>query len=132
LTLMSFCLGAGATGLILRDLHYSSMLTALAAALGAVAFYALIVKPLFALAFKVASTPSKALEGATATTATAASKFDNSGRGIIKLNIDGQIVRVLAMLDADDRIDADQIKPGDSLTVTSVDGHTNTCTVARF
>jgi len=132
LTLMSFCLGAGATGLILRDLHYSSMLTALAAALGAVAFYALIVRPLFAFAFKFVSQPSKALEGATAKTAEAASKFDASGRGVVTLNVDGQIVRVLAELEQDDRLNFDTIRPGDSLTITAVDGHKNTCKVARM
>jgi len=132
LTLMSFCLGAGATGLIVRDLHASSTFTALAAALGAVAFYALIVKPLFALAFRFVSEPSKALEGATAKTAEAASKFDASGRGVVTLNVDGQLVRVLAELEQDDRLAFDTIRPGDSLTITAVDGHTNTCKVARM
>jgi len=132
LTLMSLCLGAGATGLIVRDLHFSSMFTALAAALGAVVFYALIVKPLFALAFKFVSQPSKALDGATAKTAEAASKFDKTGRGVITLNVDGQLVRVLAQLEQDDRQNSETIRPGDTLTVTAVDGHSNTCRVTRM
>jgi lysylphosphatidylglycerol synthetase-like protein (DUF2156 family) len=132
LTLMSVCLGAGATGMILQSRHFSAMLTMIAAALGAVAFYALIVRPLFAVAFKFVSEPSKALEGTTAQTALAASKFDESGRGVVKLNVDGQVVRVLAELEQDDRLDAGLIRPGDPLTITAVDGRTNTCKVARL
>lgn len=132
LTLLSLSLGAGATGLLLQHSRWPATLTALAAALGAVAFYGLIVRPLMTLVFQFASKPSLALEGSTAKTAEAASKFDDTGRGVVKLNVDGQIVRVLAELDPDDRLHADLIKPGDSLTVTAVNGHTNTCTVARL
>lgn len=132
LTLMSLCLGAGATGLILQSRHLPEMMTAIAAAIGGVAFYTFVVRPVFSLAYKFVSQPSKALEGTMAKTAEAASRFDASGRGVVMLNVDGQLVRVLAELEAEDRPSADMIKPGDALTVTAVDGRANTCRVARL
>ena len=132
LTLMTLCLGAGATGLLVRDQHWSGMVTGLVAALGAVGLNVLIVRPMLGLVFRFASKPSLALEGTRAKTAEAASKFDESGRGVVTVNVDGQVVRVLANLEAEDRPNAGLIKPGDSLTVTAVDGHSNSCTVARF
>lgn len=131
-TLMSLCMGAGATGLILRDRHLPEAMSALAASIGAVAFYGLVVKPMSTFIFKFASKPSLALEGTTAKTAEAAGKFDQSGRGIVTLNVDGQLVRVLAELEQDDRSTFDMIKPGEQLTVTAVDGRRNTCRVARM
>lgn len=132
LTLFSLCLGAGATGLMLKHAHLTPSMIAAVAAVGGLVFYSAIVRPVWSLVFKFASKPSKALEGATANTAEAASKFDENGKGVVKLSIDGQVVRVLANLEVDDRLDADSIRPGDKLTVTSVDGRSNTCRVTRL
>ena len=132
LTLFSLCLGAGATGLLLRPVHLAPLLTALAALIGGMVFFGLLVRPLWTLIFKFASTPSAALNGMVARQAEALGGFDAQGRGLVGLTVDGQWVRVLATLETDDRADAPRIRAGDRLTVTSVDGRANTCRVARI
>jgi hypothetical protein len=132
LAFLSICLGVGATGLILQHHLASHAATAILAATGGLALYGLAVRPLTALIFRFESEPSKALEGVTAHTVEAASHFDTAGKGIVLLNVDGQIVRVLATLDAQDQAKAGSIEPGETLTVVSVDGHKNTCRVARL
>lgn len=130
LTLFSLCLGIGATGLLLKPLHWAMLSTALAAAGGGLAFYGLIVRPLWGLIFQFASTPSRALEGTVAQTAEALTRFDERGRGLVRLTIDGQLVRVLAVLEPEDR--AAGALPGEKLLVTAVDGRTNSCRVSRL
>jgi len=130
LTLFSLCLGVGATGLLLKPLHWAGWLTGLAAALGGAAFYGLVVRPLWGLIFQFASTPSRALEGMVAQSAEALTRFDARGQGLVRLTIDGQLVRVLATLEAD--AGAPDVRPGDRLLVTGVDGRANTCRVSRL
>ena len=132
LAIFSLCLGAGATGLLLRPAHLAAATVALAAVLGGLVFFGLLVRPLWNLLFKFASKPSAALEGMVASQAEAVTGFDGRGRGLVGLTIDGQWVRVLATLEADDQIDAPAVKPGERLTVISVDGRANTCRVARL
>lgn len=131
LTIFSTCLGAGATGLLMKHVHWHSYEIGLAAAAGGVVFYLLLVRPVWSTIFRFASKPSEALAGARAQTAEAVSRFDASGRGVVRLTVDGQIVRVLAMLEADD-VGHTPVEPGDRLTVTSVDGRTNSCRVTRL
>lgn len=130
LTLFSLCLGIGATGLLLKPLHWATLFTALAAASGGLAFYGLVVRPLWGLIFQFASTPSRALEGTVAQTAEALTRFDERGRGLVRLTIDGQFVRVLATLEPEDRAAA--VLPGEKLLVTAVEGRTNSCRVSRL
>ena len=132
LTIFSVCVGVGATGLLLKHLRLPSVWVIVAALVGGLFFYGLVIRPLWGLIFRFASTPSLALEGAVAREAEAQSSFDASGKGLVGLTIDGQIVRVLATLEADERPEAPKIRPGDKLTVTSVDGKTNSCRVARL
>ncbi len=132
LTFFSVCLGMGATGLLLKHLHLRTGLVALAALLGGMVFYGLLIRPLWNVMFRFASTPSTALAGTVAKEAEALTRFDATGKGLVRVTIDGQIVRILATLEADDRTEAPVIHPGDRLTVTSVDGRTNSCRVARL
>ena len=132
LAIFSVCLGAGAAGLLLRPVHLAAILTALLAVAGGLTFFGLLVRPIWNLLFKFASTPSAALEGMVARQAEAVSGFDGRGRGLVGLTLDGQWVRVLATLEADDRGDAAAVRPGEKLTVISVDGRRNTCRVARL
>ncbi len=132
LAIFSVCLGAGAAGLLLRPAHLATVLTALLAVAGGLTFFGLGVRPLWNLLFRFASTPSAALEGMVARQAEAVSAFDGRGRGLVGLSVDGQWVRVLATLEADDRADAAAVRPGEKLTVISVDGRRNTCRVARL
>ncbi len=132
LAIFSVCLGAGAAGLLLHPAHLAAILTAVLAVAGGLTFFGLLVRPIWNLLFKFASTPSAALEGMVAGQAEAVSAFDGRGRGLVGLTLDGQWVRVLATLEADDRADAAAVRPGEKLTVISVDGRRNTCRVARL
>jgi hypothetical protein len=132
MVIFSVCLGAGATGLLLKPAHLPNLWSVMAAVLGGLMFYLLIVRPLSGVIFQFASKPSLALEGALSQSAEALTPFDASGKGIVRLNIDGQLVRVLATLEADDRLKSASIQPGEQLTVIAVDGRTNTCRVARL
>ena len=132
LAIFSLCLGAGATGLLLRPAHLAAALTALVALLGGIVFFGLLVRPIWNLLFQFASKPSAALEGMVARQAEAVTGFDGRGRGLVGLTIDGQWVRVLATLEAEDQAGSPAVRPGEQLTVISVDGHTNTCRVARL
>jgi hypothetical protein len=130
--LFSICLGAGATGLLVKHLNLISPLVALCAATGGIVFFGLMVRPLMSLVLNFASTPSKALDGVISEPAEVLSRFDSSGKGLVKLTVDGQFVRVLATLEDSDRASASEINPGDRLVVTSIDGHSNACKVARI
>ena len=132
LTLFSLCVGIGATGLLLRPLRLTDVVWASLAAVGGLVFYGLIVRPLWGLIFQFASTPARALEGSVAGVAEALSRFDASGKGLVRLTVDGQLIRILAYLESDERGEAVLVQPGDTLTVISVDGHANTCRVARL
>ena len=132
LTFFSLCLGMGATGLLLKHLHLRTGLVAGAALLGGLVFYGLLIRPLWNVMFRFASTPSTALAGAVAREAEALTRFDSTGKGLVRVIIDGQIVRILATLETDDRPAAEVVRPGDRLTVTGVDGHTNSCRVTRL
>lgn len=131
LTIFSLCLGAGATGLLVRH-ALSPVLTALASMCGGAAFYGLIIRPLWALIFRFASTPARALEGTVAASAEALTRFDERGQGLVRLTVDGQIVRVLAHLETDERSQGGAVRPGDQLIVTSVDEQKNVCRVSRL
>ena len=132
LTLFSLCLGIGGTGLLLRPSHLAPVLGMLIALLGGLVFYGLLVRPVWNLMFRFASKPSAALEGMVSHQAEALGRFDERGRGLVGLTIDGQWVRVLALLETDTQAEAPTIQPGDQLTVTSVDGRANTCHVTRL
>lgn len=131
LTFFSVCLGMGATGLLLKHLHLRTSFVALAALLGGIVFYGLLIRPLWNIMFRFASTPSTALAGTVAQEAEALTRFDSTGKGLVRVTIDGQLVRILATLEPEDRAEG-VVRPGDRLTVTSVDGRTNSCHVARL
>lgn len=131
LALFSVCLGAGAAGLLLKPLHLPAALVAAAALLMGMAFYGLLVRPLWNVLFRFASTPSTSLAGTVAHEAEALTRFDAAGKGLVRVTVDGQLVRILATLEPEDRAEG-AVRPGDRLTVTSVDGRTNSCRVARL
>ncbi len=130
LTFFSLCLGAGATGLLLKHLHLPAGVVGGAALAGGLLLYGAVIRPLSGLMLRFASTPSLALEGTLAREAEALTSFDAAGKGLVRLNVDGQTVRVLATLELDDR--AAGVRRGERLVVTQVDGHSNSCRVARL
>lgn len=127
LLVFSVSLGAGATGMVLEKSLKNGTTLALLALLGGLAFYFLIARPMLGVALKFASKPAQTLADSVASDAEAMSRFDERGQGIVKLNVDGRLVRLLAQLDSP----AD-VSPGDRLVVLSVDTKRNTCRVARL
>jgi hypothetical protein len=130
INIFSTCLGAGAAGLLCKHFHPEVVVAILIAAIGGVGFNILITKPLMSLLLNFASTPSKALDGSLAEPAEVISRFDSSGKGLVNLIVDGQVIRVLAVLEEKDRDKAPEIMPGDKVLVTYVDTHTNACRVS--
>ena len=131
LAFFSLCLGAGATGLLLKHLHLPLGLVVGAVLLGGAVFYGLIIRPLWNVLFRFASTPSTSLAGTVAHEAEALTRFDAAGKGLVRVTVDGQLVRIIATLEPEDRAEG-AVRPGDRLTITSVDGHTNSCHVTRL
>ena len=121
MTLFSLCLGAGAAGMITGRWWW--------AVLGGLLFWKLVIEPLEELVLRFASEPSKNLEGARTTEATAQSRFDSNGQGMVTLTVDGQVRRVLATLAEGETT---EVAVGEKLVVVDVDTKRNTCRVARL
>jgi len=127
--LFSAVLGFGITGLLFRPLIGGVVLAAAAVA-GGVLFEAAVVRPVWNLLFRFASTPAASLEGSLLTEATATSGFDANGQGIVALEVDGQMVQCLGTLRAMDRELGVRVRSGDVLRVEDVDPARNRCTVS--
>jgi len=127
--IFSFMVGAGGVGL---SVPFHGAVQAVGAVVGGVLFDRLLVTPFWNLLMKFASPPSENLNGAVATEVKLVSRFDDHRRAVVELVVDGQISRVLAELDENEKSSASEFNPGDMLMVTSVDGKSNTCKVMRF
>jgi translation initiation factor IF-1 len=55
--------------------------------------------------------------------------FDGNGQGLVALDVDGQIVQLLATLSADDRARGARVRSGDVVRVSSIDAARNRCIV---
>ncbi len=131
LDLFALATGAGLTGIFLRHQIANGPLTAIGALCGALVFDFLLLKPLINLMFKAASPPSEGLEGTVSKTAVAATNFDRSGKGLIKLILDGQTVQLLGNLDQVETKSGVTVCKGDSVIILEVDAKRNVCRVSR-
>ena len=127
LRLFSFSLGAGAGGMALGSLVRSPWILAIVAGLAGLAFYKFVVKPLWKAVRQFESKPAENLSASVAREAIADSRFDASGKGIVTVKVDGQVVRLLAQLE-----EIVPVAPGDKLVVTKIDGVKNTCRVTKL
>jgi hypothetical protein len=128
--IFSFCLGAGVAGTVCQTLVAAAFLPWIAVA-GALAFNLGVVKPIMGFAMKFVSKPSEGLEGAIAHTATAVTRFDASGRGLIMMTVDDQNVQLLATLETAELHRGGQVNKGDEVVVIEVDSAKNTCRVSK-
>ena len=129
LRIFGIVLGIGATGLLLQILtKLPSLVILLLALLAGVAFYHLAIQPLYKLVLQFASNPAKNLVSAKGQDATADSRFDAQGRGIVTVVIDGQLMRLLATLDGEPQ----PVEAGEKLLVVSVDTKRNQCKVVKL
>jgi len=128
--LFSFFLGFGAVGELLRPVTGGIVLAAAAVA-GAVLFERFVVSPLWNLSMRFASTPASMLESAVTDEATAVTAFDANGQGIVSVEVDGQIVQILATLRGDDRLlGGPRIRAGQRVRIEEVDAGRNCCTIS--
>ncbi|MCX5766430.1 MAG: hypothetical protein NTZ43_04285 [Gemmatimonadetes bacterium] len=131
----SVLVGFGTTGIILRGLLGAipvvGPIAVLAAAVaGGVLFELLLVGPFWNFLFRFASNPALTLESALTDTAMAVTGFDANGQGLIAVDVDGQVVQVLASLRADDRGEARRVRAGEMVRIEEVDTARGRCVVS--
>jgi hypothetical protein len=126
----SLLVGFGATGLLLQ--HYISGVLQLGVALlGALVFERLLVRPIWSLAARFASDPALTLETGVMDEAEAVTGFNRQGEGLVRLDLDGQIVQLLGVLSSSERAAGVRVVAGDRLLVEAVDPARQRCTVSR-
>ena len=124
----SVLVGFGAAGLLLRPILAEPGL--LVASLGGgIGFEWLAVGPLWRFLFRFASAPAMTLESAVEDEARAVTSFDTNGHGLVAVELDGQVVQLLATLTAAERNTARKVRAGDRLRIEAVDTARNRCTV---
>jgi hypothetical protein len=119
--------GFGAGGLLAAPLGEPWRLGA--AILAAAAFEALLVGPLWRFLFRFESRPALTLESAVEDDARAVTGFDANGCGLVALEVDGQIVQLLAQLVPDERSRGVRVRSGDLVRIADVDAARGRCTV---
>jgi hypothetical protein len=125
--LFSVLVGFGAGGLVAEPL--GGTLQLIAAIVGAVVFEAVLVGPLWRFLFRFESRPALTLESAIEDDAQAVTGFDANGCGLVALEVDGQIVQLLATLNADERARGVRVRAGDVVRVANVDPARGRCIV---
>jgi hypothetical protein len=124
----SVLVGFGAGGLLLRPVLGEPAL--LFAALGSgLLFEWLLVAPVWRFFFRFASPPAQTLESVVSDEALAVTSFDVNGNGLVAVELDGQVVQLLATLNASERSAARKVRAGDRLRIEAVDDTRNRCTV---
>jgi hypothetical protein len=125
--LFSLFVGFGAGGLAATSLGEPWRLGA--AIIVAVAFEALLVGPLWRFLFRFESRPANTLESAIEDEARAVTGFDANGNGLVALDVDGQVIQLLATLAPEDRSRGVRIRSGDTVRIAEVDAERGRCTV---
>jgi hypothetical protein len=127
--LFSFLLGLGLSGELLRDTLANSALLG-ASVIGAIVFERAVVTPLWNLAMRFASNPAETLDAALTDEAVAVTAFDANGQGIVSVEVDGQIVQILATLQPSDRQLGVRVRAGQRVRIEDVNAAANQCTVS--
>lgn len=128
-TLFSVCLGLGTTGLLLRNALQGPALFAVAVA-GGWAFERFVFAPIWNFTLRFASAPALTLESALMGEATAVTRFDANGQGLIAIEVDGHMVQLLGTLDSSTRAMRTPVLAGTRLRIEDVDAARNRCTVS--
>jgi hypothetical protein len=125
--LFAMLVGFGAGGLLAAPLGEPWRIGA--AILAAVGFESLLVGPLWRFLFRFESQPAVTLDSAIEDDARAVTGFDANGCGLVAVDVDGQIVQLLATLDADDRSRGVRIRTGDLVRISEIDPARGSCIV---
>jgi hypothetical protein len=126
----SLLVGFGATGLLFQR-HLSGLVQFGIALVGGIVFEALLIRPLWSLVSRFASEPALTLESGIMDDAEAVTGFTRQGAGLVRLDLDGQVVQLLGVLTADERAAGVRVAAGDRLLVEAVDAARQRCTVSR-
>lgn len=130
--LFSICLGAGALGPFLRPVMGNGALLLIAAIGSGIIFERALATPIWNLVFRFVSKPALMLESCVDDEGTAVTSFDKNGQGLIAVDLDGQVVQLLATLQTDDRALGAAVRAGDRVRIAAVDSARNRCTVAAL
>lgn len=129
-TLFSAALGFGVAGMALRGVFNGGVLLFGAALGGAVIFERLLVAPIWRFVFRFESKPALTLESAYGSDARAVTAFDANGQGLVAVEVDGQLVQLLATLQTSDRELHTKVAAGTLVRIEEVDAERNRCTVS--
>jgi len=122
-------IGFGATGTLVGPILHGWLQLG-AALLGAYILCFFCIRPLLTGVQKWASLPAKTLTDAMLENGTAVTDFDSKGYGLVRLNLDGQVVQLLAQLAPEEQTGA-RVRSGETLFVRSVDPAKQRCVVCR-
>jgi len=125
--LFSLLVGFGAGGIAAASL--GEPLRMAAATVSAVVFEAALVGPLWRFLFRFESREALTLESAIEDEGRAVTGFDANGNGLVAVDVDGQVVQLLATLAADERARGVRIRSGDAVRIAEVDAARGRCTV---
>jgi hypothetical protein len=121
--------GFGATGTLASPI-LQGWLQLGAALVGAYVLCSFCIRPMLIGIQKWASLPAKTLGDAMLENGTAATDFDSKGYGLVRLNLDGQVVQLLGQLDPEEH-SGSPVRSGEALFVRSVDPARQRCVVCR-
>lgn len=124
--------GFGAAGLLLEPVAPGGAVRAALAVGAAVLFELLLARPVWNFAFRFASRPATTLEACVTDEVQAVTGFDAEGHGLVAVELDGQVVQVLATLRAADRAAGSRVRAGDRVRVDEVDSARNRCVVSAI
>ena len=123
----SLMVGFGAGGIAAAPLGEPWQLGV--AFVAAAAFEALLVGPLWRFLFRFESRAAATLESAIEDEGRAVTGFDANGNGLVAVDVDGQVIQLLATLSADERSRGIRIHSGDRVRIAEVDAARGRCTV---
>ncbi|MEP7002008.1 MAG: hypothetical protein ABI969_16085 [bacterium] len=95
----------------------------------AAGFEAFVVGPLWRFLFRFESRAAMTLESSIEDEARAVTGFDANGNGLVAIDVDGQVVQLLATLAPDERARGIRIRSGDLVRIAEVDAARGRCTV---
>ena len=122
-------IGFGAAGTLVSPILQGWLQLAVALA-GAYIICFFFIRPLLTGLQKWASLPAKTLTDAMLENGTAVTDFDSKGYGLVRLELDGQIVQLLGQL-APEEQSGTRVRSGETLFVRSVDPVKQRCVVCR-
>ena len=125
--LFSLLVGFGVGGIAAASLGEPLRLAAATAS--AVVFEAALVGPLWRFLFRFESREALTLESTIEDEGRAVTGFDANGNGLVAVDVDGQVVQLLATLAPDERARGVRIRSGDAVRIAEVDAARGRCTV---